>query len=435
MNIKMQSHKEKKPEIILIGLNHKTAPVEVREKFYLSEDIIPEFLEHAVKSGIEEIVYVSTCNRVSIYFTSTNYRHSTERLLTMLEEYSGIRRDIFEKYLYKKYSRDAVMHLFSVTSSLDSMVIGENEIFGQIKEAYRLSVDLKKTGTILNRLFHQAFSTSKRIKTETGISKNPLSIAYIAVEQARDVLKGLSEKRALMIGAGEMGELILKYLTKNSIKDITVANRSLHNAERIVEEVNKEAHVIPLQELENSVVEMDIIISSISCADYILKSSQIQSIMEKRCFNPIIIIDIAVPRNIDPESVNVRGVHLYNIDDLERIADKNLNNRINEIDLATQIINSDATDFFEWYEGLNMIPVIVKLQDKFDEVRRAEVQKYKRRKLKHLSEKDIALVDELTRQIMAKTLHNPIMALKKYHANRSGSHRDIETIIEEIFKK
>jgi len=227
MNIKKQSHKEKKPEIILIGLNHKTAPVEVREKFSLSEDIIPEFLEHAVKSGIEEIVYISTCNRVSIYFTSTNYSHSTERLMTMLEEYSGIGRDIFEKYIYKKYSRDAVMHLFSVTSSLDSMVIGENEIFGQIKDAYRLSVDLKKTGTILNRLFHQAFSTSKRIKTETGISKNPLSIAYIAVEQARDVLKGLSEKRALMIGAGEMGELILKYLTKNSIKDITVANRSL----------------------------------------------------------------------------------------------------------------------------------------------------------------------------------------------------------------
>lgn len=428
-------------EIILLGLSHKTAPLEIREKFTFDESALKKFHDRARKCGVDEIVYLATCNRVEMYFTAREVHRAVERLMELLAEFTGLSQEIYSPYIYKKYSREVVLHLLTVAASLDSMVIGENEILGQIKQAYRDSVLHKNSGILLNRLFHQSFNTAKKVRTNTGISQNPLSIAYIAVELAKDKFGGdLSGKKALLIGAGEMGELILKYLTKNDINEITIANRSLHNAETIVERINKKAHIVPLSEIAVTASGVDIIITSVTCHDYLLTYPMIRSISEARGGNPLFIIDIAVPRNVDPGVADIDNVILYNIDNLKEIADRNLENRLKEVTTAMDIVNHDANDLLEWYEGLEMVPMIVKMQESFDRIREDELSRFRRRQLKNLPEKEMQAVEDLTKQIISKILHNPIMAIKQNTAlNIDGYHNkeDIKQklkIIEEIFK-
>jgi glutamyl-tRNA reductase len=428
-------------EIILLGLSHKTAPLEIREKFTFDEIALKKFHERAKKSGIDEIVYLATCNRVEIYFTAREIHRSIERLIEQLEECTGLSREIISQYTYKKYSRDVVLHLLTVASSLDSMVIGENEILGQIKQAYRDSVLHKNSGILLNRLFHQSFNTAKKVRSETGISQNPISIAFIAVEQALARFNGdLSNRKALLIGAGEMSELILKYLTKNNIQDITIANRSLHNAETIVERINKEAHIIPLSGIAAVAPQVDIIITSVTCSEYLLTYTMMHSIMDERQGRPLFIIDIAVPRNVDPAATGINNVILYNIDDLKSIADENLKSRLKEVEAATHIVQSDANELFEWYEGLEMVPMIVHIQESFDKIREQEVAKFRRRQLKNITDDEFQHIDDLTKQIISKILHNPIMAIKQNKALHLDGYHDKEDIkqkikiIEELFK-
>ncbi len=428
-------------EIILVGLSYKTAPLEIREKFTFDGDLLKRFHEKAKASGINEIVYLATCNRVEIYFTAHDIQRSIERLTGILEEFTGLTMEKFSQYIYKKYSRDVVLHLLTVASSLDSMVIGENEILGQLKQAYRDSVLHQNSGILLNRLFHQSFNTAKKVRTETGIAQNPLSIAFIAVEKAREMFNGdLSQRSALLIGAGEMGELILKYLTKNSIRDITIANRSIPNAETIVERINKCAHIVPLGEISTVASQVDIIITSVTCHDYLLTYPLIRSMMENRIDRPLFMIDIAVPRNVDPDVATIDNVTLYNIDDLKTIADENLKNRLGEVEAAMRIVHSDADEMIEWYEGLEMVPMIVHIQESFDKIREQELSKCRRRQLKHLSDEEFQHIDDLTRQIISKILHNPIMTIKKNKALHIDGYHDTEEIkqkikiIEELFK-
>ena len=426
---------EELPEINMMGLSHKTAPVDVREKFCIEDTKKSEFMMRAREGGIEEIVLLTTCNRVEVYFTACDIASSFKWLKKLFEEYTGLRKDDFINYLYKKYSRDAVLHLFSVTSSLDSMVIGENEIFGQVKDAFRNSVMNNMTGFLLNRLFHQAFNTGKKVKSDTGISQNPVSIAYIAVEKAKQLFHDFSNRKALLIGAGEMAELILKYFTKNSMERITVANRSVENASRIVKDLDCSAAVAPLEDIGSYIQDADVIISSTACQEYLVTLEMTQAIREKRNGRPLFLIDISVPRNIDPDVSDLDFVHLYNIDDLENIADENTRSRLREVDRAQEIVYDDVTGFFNWYEEQEIIPIIVKLKKHFDDIRAGEIERYRRRRLKHLDDEDFAVVEDLTRQIMTKTLHNPIMALKQFQAAKINGHYDMESIIGELFKK
>ncbi len=432
----MKKKEEETPEIGLIGMSHKTAQVEMRETFSLKEDDIPEFLEKLQSGEIQEAVCVSTCNRVEVYFASNDIQQSVESVIKLLEDFSSVTREKFEDNIYKKYSKDAVHHLLTVSSSLDSMVVGENEILGQVKDAYRKSSDEKSAGQILNRLFHQAFKTAKRVRTETEISKNPLSVAYIATELAKSIFEDISKRKALLIGAGEMGELILKYLTKYNIEEIIIANRSFQNAERIATEINREAHIITLDDVKEKAGEVDIIISSVGAPDYIFSPETAKGFIKKRKNQPLFMIDIAVPRSIDPDTGNLNNIFLYNIDDLKSIADENLKNRLKEVDLAKQLIESDTEDFYEWYEGLSVVPTIINIQNKFDEIRKKEISRYKRRKLKELSDEDFQIVEEMTTQIMTKTLHNPIMYLKGYQTSNERERKKIiehAKIIEKLF--
>lgn len=427
--------KETLPDICMLGFSHKTAPVEVRERLVLGDDTLPVFFDRTCASGVEEIVYLSTCNRVEVYFTTRDMNEATESVIAMLEDLSGLARDRFVPMLYKKYSREAVLHLMTVVSSLDSMVVGENEIFYQIKNCYGKSVHAEKTGPVLNKLFHQAFRCGKRVRTETEISRNPLSIAYIATELARKIFEDLSQRRALLVGAGEMGELILKYFTKFGIGDITIANRSLHNAQRVAADINRKARIMPLEDIALTASEADIVISSASAARYIIDGEMIRGLEKKRGNRPLFMIDIAVPRNIDPACGKINNVFLYNIDDLKSIADENLKNRLKEVDIALGLVESDADDYMRWYDGLAITPAITKIRGKLDEIRRQELEKYRRRKMKHFSEEDYRLVEELTRQIMTKTLHNPIEFLKKNHGGprKKETSEDTAKIIEDLF--
>lgn len=429
--------KERIPEIGLIGMNHKTTSIDLRENFSLDEDGVSGFIEKASSRGIEEIVCVSTCNRVEIYFTSHDMSHSVNELVSILEEMSSMPKSKFTPNVYKKYYKDAALHLFKVASSLDSMVVGENEILGQVKDAYRKSTSLKKTGTVLNRLFHQAFKTAKRVRTETEIAKSPLSIAYIAVELAKGIFDDLSKRKALLIGAGEMGELILKYLTKYNINEITIANRSFHNAQRIVEDINIKANIITLEDIKAAAENVDIIISSAASTEFIITKETAKHAVKRKGNNPLFFIDIAVPRNIDPEAGKIDNIFLYNIDDLKMIADKNLKSRLKEVEVAESLIESDAENFYAWYEGLAMVPTIINIQKKCEEIRKNELNKYKKRKLKHLSKKDIDIIDNLTTQIMTKTLHDPIMYLKNFQNSKTEREAIKESIklIEEMFGK
>lgn len=432
------SKKKNIPGIGLVGMSHKTAAVELRECFSLDDGDIDGFLERLRARGIEETVWVSTCNRIEVYFAAQDIPAAVNSVLELFEEISAMPRNQFETFVYRKYSRDCIHHLLSVASSLDSLVVGENEILGQIKDSYRRSAKEKKTGQVLNRLFHHAFKTAKRVRTETEIARSPLSVAYIATELARSIFEDLSRRKALLIGAGEMGELILKYLTKFSINSIIIANRSYHNAEKIANAINREAHIISLDEIGAALDDVDIIISSVSSPDYVLTHDAVKAAVKKRGPRPLLMIDIAVPRNLDPTISGIANVFLYNIDDLKTIADENLKNRLKEVDMARRIIEGDADEFYDWYEGLEVIPLIVGIQDKYNNIRREELDKYKRRKLKHLDDDDFKIIEEMTSQIMSKTLHNPIMFLKGYQSGEKGKKLHLKEsvqLIEDIFLK
>jgi glutamyl-tRNA reductase len=420
-------------EIILLGLSHKTAPLEIRERFSIEAEALKDFYRRVKELGIEEIVYLSTCNRVEVYFTAKDVHESIRKLTLLLEEYTGLDGEVFSKYAYIKHSRDAVLHLLTVASSLDSMIIGENEILGQVKQAYRDSVHHKNSGVILNRLFHQSFNTAKKVRTRTAISQNPLSIAYIAVEQARKLFNGnLSDRKALLVGAGEMGELILRYLSKNGVCEITIANRSVNNAEAVAEKIDRCVRVIPLDDICAQASGADIIITSAACHDHLIDRAMAESIAARREGALLCIIDIAVPRNVDPAVAGIPSVSLINIDDLKIVADENLKNRRNEAESAMQIVREDAADLLEWYEGLEIVPVIVRMQDIFDRIREQELDKYRRRQFKHLCDEDLQLIDDLTKQILSKILHNPIMAIKEYKASHADGYHTKEEIREKI---
>ncbi|NMB65737.1 MAG: glutamyl-tRNA reductase, partial [Spirochaetes bacterium] len=367
-------------------------------------------------------------------FVSNQIEEATQEVIHLLEQFAGLTREHFEPVLYKKYHKDAVRHLLCVASSLDSMVIGENEIVGQVKEWYRWATQHETTGTILNKLFHQAFRTAKRVRTETEIARNPLSIAFIAVELAKKIFEDLSKQSVLLIGAGEMAELILKYLTKFKIGSVTLANRSIHNAQRIASEINQDATIITLAEIMESIPNVDIIISSTGAHHYMLTKDMIQEAMKKRT-QPVFLIDIAVPRNIDPEAGNIHDVFLYNIDDLKSIADENLKSRLNETKLAYEMIDADTEEFLHWYESLQIVPLIAKIKESFETIRNNELKKYRRRKLKHLNNEDFAIIEELTHQIMTKTLHIPITYLKELGANANSKEaKEKAKLLQEIFK-
>lgn len=397
--------------IVLIGLNHKTAPIDIREKFAaVCTDGVVQLQQLAQFQPLKEVFQVSTCNRMEVLFTTPTLDQGMGVVVGFLGEIYGQTGAALKPYLYTYIDQEAVKHLFRVTCSLDSMVVGEPQILGQIKQAFRQAVEARTSGVILNRLLHKAFSVAKQVRTETRIGRSAVSISYAAVELAKKIFNELAGKVVLLIGAGEMAELAAEHLLNNSVDRIIVANRTLERAMALAKRFRGTS--VPLEEVAEELSRADIIISSTGSPDPILRADEVKRRMRSRRNRPLFFIDIAVPRDIDPEVNRIENVYLYNIDDLQGIVDLNRADRLREAGRAEHIIAAEALKFESWLRTLEVVPTIVALREKAEQIRQGELKKT----FGHLDPfpEDLAkALQVVTQSIVNKVLHDPILFLKR----------------------
>ncbi len=397
-------------QLLLLGLNHRTAPVEVRERLALSDfdgNAIELFYN---QESCNEAVFLSTCNRVEVIACCRDLASCRNEILECWCRAAGLNKEGLQDHLYLYENKDAVKHLFRVASSLDSMVLGEPQILGQLKDAYRKAVEVGASGQILNKLFHKAFFVAKRIRTETRIASSAVSISYAAVELARKIFGDLQGKSALLVGAGEMAELAAQHLKTSGITDLMVANRTLERAVKLSQELG--ATPLSLEELDSALVKADIVISSTGAPDPVISADLVRSVMRPRRHRLLFFIDIAVPRDIDPEVNRIENVYLYDIDELKGVIEENMQERQKEAMRAERMVEEEVIKFLSWLSSLEVVPVIRKLQEKAESVRQQELQR-SMKYLSSLNDQERAAIERLTRSIAEKLIHDPIIYLKK----------------------
>lgn len=396
--------------ISVIGLNHKTATIDIREKLAFNGPKLEEGLI-GIKSlpTVDEVAILSTCNRVEIYTYGKNGMENFESIKNFLSNFQQVDIAEFESALYLYTDRDAIKHIFRVSSSLDSMIIGEPQILGQLKDAFDFALSKKTTGPILNRLLKKAISTAKRVRTETRIAENAVSISFAAVELAKKIFKELQGKSFMLLGAGEMAELAAKHLINNGVKDVKIANRTYERGCELAKEFNGKA--IKFEDFLKELISTDIVICSTGASDYILGKNQMQKIMKDRRNKPVFIIDISVPRNIDPDINLLDNVYLYNIDDLQQVVDNNLFERKKEAEKAEAIVEEEVEKFLKWLESLDSIPLIISIRQKAEIIKREELEKFKH-KFPNLEKEKFEAVEQLASSITNKLIHPPTVALK-----------------------
>jgi len=398
-------------DIFLVGMNHKSAPVEIRERLAMDPDHPSKlFQAFRASSNIKEGLFFSTCNRFEVLVVTKDTELGLQEVLKLFSNLGGFSPSEIEPLIYKKIGPDAVRHMFLVASSLDSMVIGEPQILGQVKEAFRLAVQNKTTGVILNRLMHRAFHTAKRIRTETGISESAVSVSYAAVELAKRIFQDLKGRSALLVGAGEMGELAAKHFIKNGIERLGVANRSLEKAIELASSLRAKA--FGLEELGELITHSDIVLVSTGARDYVVTYEMVKAAGKKRRDKPLFIIDISVPRNVDPRVNKLDNVYLYDIDDLKGIVELNLNHRRMEALKAERIVEEEVYKYMRWIETLEVVPTIICLKKKAEEIIESELRK-SRAFVQKLDDEERESLNILVRSIAEKILNDPIVFLKE----------------------
>lgn len=394
--------------ILLLGVNHKNTPLEVREKLALSGGYEDPLEALGRVDGLREYYLLSTCNRVEV-LVSASAGAEVERALAGFLFGDALTPEQYEKYLYCYRNEEAIHHLFMVAASLDSMIVGESQILGQLKEAYRWSSKLKCTGPILNKLLHKSFSVAKRVRSETQIGSSAVSISYAAIELARKIFGSLENKRVLLIGAGEMAELAAEHLVGNGAKDVVVANRTLENALDLAKRFNGRA--VGLDELFEQLEQVDIIVSSTGAPGVILHKEDVKPLMRNRRNKPLFFIDIAVPRDLDPALNDLDNVYLYDIDDLNNVVELNKAERDKEAIKASRIVDEEALKFKNWLAGLAITPTLAALREKGNLIVRAELERTLPR-LDGLSARDRENVEKMAGAIVSKLLHDPMLFLK-----------------------
>jgi glutamyl-tRNA reductase len=398
-------------ELLVVGLNHKTAPIEIRECLAFPGDKLEDALYkvHTLPS-LKENMIVSTCNRVEVYAATRETEKAVRDLKEFLSQYHHLSLKEFERCLYTLVGGEAVTHIFRVASSLDSMVLGEPQILGQIKNAYDLSQQVKTSGLILHRLLHRAFHVAKRVRTETKIVIGAISVSSVAVELAKKIFGTLQKKTVLLIGAGEMCELAARHLASGGAEKILVTNRTYERAVSLAQEFRGEA--IPFEDMPQGLKRVDIVISATGSPQYLIRHDQITKVIKDRRQKPIFFIDIADPRDIEPKVGDIENVYLYNIDDLQKVANENMKDREIEARKAEAIVRDEVLKFVNWYRSLDVTPTIVALRKKFEEIRRKELEKTLSLH-PDLSEKEKKSLEALTSAIINKILHAPITLLKQ----------------------
>ena len=400
-----------KREIVIIGLNHKTAPVEVRERLAFSIEDNPKVLQAMRREPwADEIVLFSTCNRVEFLLATKDMPKAVGAVKDFLADFKNTPRSTFEQALYVYNGDEAVRHMFRVASSLDSMVVGEAQILGQIKESYREACNHRTCGVVLNRLMHRSFWVAKRVRTETGIGDHAVSISYAAVELGRKIFGELEGKAVLLVGAGEMAELAVEHLVTNRAGPIFVANRTFERGLEIAEGFKGTA--IRFEEIPEYLKQVDIVISSTGAPNYILRHGDFKGVMRARKNRPLFLIDIAVPRDIDPEINRIANVYVYDIDDLQSAIQENINERQREARKGERIADMAVVQFRRWFESLDVVPAIISLREKVEAIRQAELKKTFT-SLASASEEERAAIDRMTEALVKKILHDPTLFLKQ----------------------
>lgn len=408
-------------KFLVTGLNHKTAPVELRERLAIAKDALPEATRALLRSpGVREAMILSTCNRVELV---VSHNGTEPQLPRFLAEHFSLDRTVLEPHLYQYQDEEAVRHMFRVAASLDSMVVGEAQILGQVKQSWTLAREIGAVKGPLDKLLQGAFSAAKRVRSETEIGSSSVSIASVAVDLARRIFGSLDGKKILVVGAGKMSELAARHLIEHGAASMMVANRTYDRALRLAEQFLGQA--IRWEDLHARAHEADIIITSTGASQHIFAMEQAQQMLHRRKNRPVFLIDIAVPRDIDPRINQLEGIFLYDIDDLQSVAASNLVDRGREAQRAEAIILEETERFRRRIRTIDIAPVIMEAQATVEDLRQAELQR-SARLLQSLSPEQQAAVEQLTRGLMNKFMHLPLQAMKG--AARDGDAAALETI-------
>ncbi|GAA4842279.1 glutamyl-tRNA reductase [Paenibacillus vulneris] len=404
--------------IVVAGLNYRTAPVAIREKFTFSDaDLAPALKELKETKSVMECVIVGTCNRTELYVVVDREHLCDHYLRGFIEKWFGVPREQFNKHLYVYENEKAINHLFRVTSGLDSMVIGETQILGQIRNAFLLSQQMKTTGILFNTLFKQAITLAKRAHTETGIGENPVSVSYAAVELGKRIFGSYDHKKVMIIGAGKMSELTVKHLYSNGADKVIVVNRTLSRAQELAGKFQGVAS--SMDKLLDYLEEVDIVISSTGSSEIVLTKDQVAAVLQKRRSRPLFMIDIAVPRDLDSSIGELPNVFLYDIDNLQSIVNNHLQERRKAALVIEDMIEEEMAVFEQWTRTLGVTPLIQALQAKASSIHE-ETMDSLMKKLPDLDERELKVIRKLTKSIVNQMLRDPVIRIKEMAAERDG---------------
>jgi glutamyl-tRNA reductase len=395
-------------KFIVYGLNHTTAPIEVREKYALEQERILEVLR-GLKPQASEGVFLSTCNRVEFYLTTETVDRTIEEAHKKLSSIHKLKPADIKKYFYLYEDSEAFFHLFRVASSLDSMVLGEAQILGQVKDAYEGSKEAGMTGALLNGIFARAFAAAKKVRTQTDIARMPTNVSSVAVDLAKKIFSSLNEHKVLLLGAGDMSELTAKYLVDSGVSGFYVANRTLDKAKTLAAKLGGKP--MSMEEGIKKIAEVDILLTSVG-GGFTLKRGDVEKLIKSRNGRSLFIIDIGVPRNVDPEVGKLESVYLYNIDNLSAIANENKGGRQKAVEVAEGILRAEVDQLCSWLLSLELVPTITRLRNSYEMIRQNELQDFLKQ-FPNLPEKEKKAIERLTRDITVKVLHEPTVNLKK----------------------
>ena len=415
--------------LFVAGLNHRTAPVELRETLAVEEDKLRELLRDVQDAGVfDEVVVISTCNRVEIYGVADVPGEARSVAFRRLCRNRGLDPAAVEPLLYTHLDAEAVQHVFRVSASLDSMLIGEPQILGQVKDAFALAQSCQTVGPTLHTLFTQAFAVAKRVRTETEIGRHAVSVSFAAVELARKIFAGLAGKAVLVVGAGEMSELAARHLVEQGAFPIYVTNRTLARAQELARALAGTA--VPFDELPTALASVDIVITSTGASEPVISRAMVERATHGRRNRPLFFIDIAVPRDVEASADTLDDVYCYDIDDLKQVVDANLRERAREAQRAEALVEREVAKFRARLADVEVIPTIVSLRERLEGIRSGEVQKALAR-LPDASPETRAALEALSTSIVNKILHAPITKLRQ--SSRAGAGRSWTELVHELF--
>jgi len=414
-------------KLLLTGLSHKTAPVHLREKLAIAEGTVPQALQELQKLGASEAVVLSTCNRVEFALSSPDDVEPRAIFDRFLTDWKGS-STVFDGHIYRHQARDAISHLFRVAASLDSMVVGEPQILGQLKAAYAMAKSEGTVGGLLETVLTRAFNVAKRVRSETGIGQMAVSISYAAVELSRKIFGSLQGQTVMIVGSGKMGELAAKHLRRAGANRILVTNRTSERAQELAKLFHGQA--VEYTRFQSMLHEVDIVIASSGAPHYILHREDMQRVITQRKNRPMFLIDIAVPRNIDPEVDKIEGVFLYTVDDLEGVVSENLKERGKQAEQAEAIVVHEVEQMMARLRIEEVTPTIIGLQSQLEEIRAAEVARALRR-MPDLTPEQVQQFEAATRSMINKIAHGPISELRR-NAGQPEGNQAIE-LIRKVF--